>query len=226
MLRVVLITITHMELQTTLFSGKNNKPQKGETVSEAVEKLREDLRILEAMADEMDEYLRSQVLFWPLSRTNLPRLTIGGYLMRQHRLLELDSLLDESERARRDRAIETFNKALVEKVVRFEERAHKEVHARLRQWGEYLKELHDQNLRVVDFYGAHVQTRAMIEALISRLRIPPYELDSRVLTQLETYDRVLRNYWQKGDFIWPDEWQPAYPKSYYWWLYGQPRGSQ
>ena len=192
-------------------------------MTEAIEKLREDLKILEAMAAEMDEYLRSQVLFWPMSQSNLPRLTIGGYLMRQHRLQQLSTLLTESELTRRELAIEIFNQALVEKVVRFEDRAHKEVHARLRQWGEYLKELHDRNLAVADFYHAHVQTRAMIDALIAKLKMPPYELDKRVTSQLETYDRVLRNFWQPGDFAWPEEWQPAYPQTGYWWLYGRPR---
>jgi hypothetical protein len=192
-------------------------------MSEAVDKLREDLKILEAMAAEMDEYLRSQVLFWPMSQSNLPRLTIGGYLMRQHRLQELSTLLSESELTRRDKAVVIFNQSLVEKVVSFEDRAHQEAHARLRQWGEYVKELHDRNLAVADFYHAHVQTRAMIASLIAKLEMPPYELDERVPSQLETYDRVVRNFWHRGDFVWPAEWQPAYPQTGYWWLYGRPR---
>jgi hypothetical protein len=196
----------------------------GEDVSKAVEKIKQDLHILEAMASEMDEYLRSQVLFWPLSQANLPRLTVGGYLMRQHRLLTLGHLLNNEEIARRDAAVVGFNQALDEKVVRFEERAHQELHARLRQWGEYLKELHDRNLAVADFYHAHVQTRAMISALIKKLQLPPYEFDKRIEAQLETYDGVLNNYWQPGEFVWPGGWQPAYPKSEYWWLYGRPRG--
>jgi len=192
-------------------------------MSEAVDKLREDLKILEAMAAEMDEYLRSQVLFWPMSQSNLPRLTIGGYLMRQHRLQQLSTMLSDSELTRRDKAVEIFNQSLVEKVVRFEDRAHQDAHARLRQWGEYLKELNDRNLAAADFYQAHVQTRAMIAALITKLEMPPYELDERVPSQLETYDRVLRNFWHRGDFVWPEEWQAAYPQTGYWWLYGRPR---
>lgn len=220
-----LTTITHIELQTTLFASclyLNCEPE-GEIVSEAVDKLREDLKILEAMAAEMDKYLRSQVLFWPMSQSNLPRLTIGGYLMRQHRLQQLSIFLSETELTHRDKAMEIFSQALVEKVVRFEDRAHQEVHARLRQWGEYLKELHDRNLAVADYYHAHVQTRAMIAALIATLEMPPYELDERVTSQLETYDRVLRNFWQPGEFIWPEEWQAAYPQPGYWWLYGRSR---
>ena len=194
-------------------------------MSEEVEKLKQDLYILEAMASEMDEYLRSQVLFWPLSQANLPRLTIGGYLMRQHRLLTLGHLLNNKEIARRDAAVVQFNQALDEKVVRFEERAHQELHARFRQWGEYLKELHDSNLAVADFYPSHVQTRAMISGLIAKLRLPPYEFDERIKSQLATYDQVLRNYWHPGEFVWPEWWKPAYPKSEYWWLYGSPRDS-
>lgn len=194
-------------------------------MTESVEKLKQDLHIAEAMAAEMDDYLRSQVLFWPLSQANLPRLTIGGYLMRQHRLLTLGHLLNDAEIAQRDAAVAEFNQALHEKVVRFEERAHQELHARLRQWGEYLKELHDRNLRVGDFYPSHVQTRAMIHALITRLKMPPYEFDTRIENQLTTYDQVLRNYWSAGDFVWPQDWQPAYPEVDYWWLYGHPRDS-
>ena len=144
--------------------------------------------------------------------------------MRLYRLEALRYMLSESEQARLDTAIIKFNEALVEKVVRFEQRAHEELHARLRQWGEYLKELTHESLAMGDFYPSHVQTRAMIAALLTKLDMPPYRLDSRVLDQLDTYDRVLRNHWKPGDFVWPEEWQVAYPQDVYWWLYGRPRG--
>jgi hypothetical protein len=195
-------------------------------MSEPNEKLRRDLQILEAMAAEMDEYLRSQTLFWPMIKSNLPRLTIGGYLMRQHRLESLQDLLDDTEQERLNGAKDNFNTALVEKIVRFEGRAHDELRARLRQWGEYLKELHDKSLGMGDYYKSHVQTRAMIAALVQKLRERPYELDERVQEQLEIYDKVLRNYWMPGEFTWPVEWKPAYPESEYWWLYGQPRNGR
>ena len=195
-------------------------------MSEPEEKLRRDLEILEAMASEMDEYLRSQTLFWPMMKGNLPRLTIGGYLMRQHRLLSLQELLDHDEQERLRNAVEQFERALVEKVVSFESRAHDELHARLRQWGEYLKELHDKSLGMGDYYPSHVQTRVMIAGLVEKLQERPYELDRRILEQLAVYDNVLRNYWQPGAFTWPEEWIPAYPESEYWWLYGRPRNGR
>jgi hypothetical protein len=195
-------------------------------MSKAIKKLKRDLAILEAMAAEMDEYLKNTSLFWPLSDSSMPRLTLGGYLMRQHRLVQLRDLLDEDEQARLDQAVGQYNQALVEKVVRFEQRAHEELHARLRQWSEYLKELPQESMRVSDYYTSAVETRMMMAVLLDKMSQPPYELDKNVLDEMRVYDRILQNYWQSGDFVLPDEWQPAYPRGDYWWLYGRPRTGQ
>lgn len=196
---------------------------KGIGVSEETGKLGQDLKILQAMAAEMDDYLRSDILFWPLGDTSFPRLTLGGYLMRQHRLDALRQQLDVGDQDRLDAAERRFDAALVEKVVAFEKKAHTEIRARLRQWNEYLKELRDPSLGAGNYYGSAVETRAMLAALLNKLESPPYELDRRVLNELASLDRVLANYWVAGEFIWPEEWAPAYPRQPYWWLYGQPR---
>lgn len=188
---------------------------------EAVEKLGGDLDTLEAMAAEMDEYLRSDVLFWPMRRGDLPRLTLGGYLMREHRLLQLRDLLDMSEQERLHKAINQYHEALEEKVVRFEKKAHEELAARLRQWQEYLREA--KRGASIDYYESSVDTRGMIDALVTQLRVPPYELDDEVPQKVALLDRELRRIWEPGEFIWPQEWQAAYPRERYWWLYGHPR---
>lgn len=189
----------------------------------ALEKLKSDLGILEAMAAEMDDYLRSQSLFWPLPDPSMPRLTLGGYLMRQHRLLALRQYLDADEQERLDKAVEQYNEALVEKVVRFEARAHEELHARLRQWSEYIRELCKESLAAGDYYPSAVDTRVMIKSLLDKLEKPPYVLDRRVFDELSAFDRALHNYWRPDDFVWPVEWKPAYPEKDYWYLYGRPR---
>ena len=188
---------------------------------EAVEKLERNLDTLEAMAAEMDEYLRSDVLFWPMRRGDLPRLTLGGYLMREHRLLQLRSLLDMQEQKRLHQAINRYQEALEEKVVRLEKKAHEELEARLRQWGEYLGEA--KRGAGIDYYGSSAETRAMIEALITQLRVPPYKLDEEVPKKVALLDRELRRIWEPGEFVWPQEWKGAYPQERYWWLYGHPR---
>ena len=189
-------------------------------MSEGIEKLERDLVVLEAMVAEMPDYLRSDVLFWRMARGGMPMLTLGGYLMRQHRLQALADLLDEEEKARLDTAVLTFNTSTQEKIVRLEEKAHTDLEARIRQWGESLREL--KNMPVA-YYRTAVESRAMIAALINKLQTKPYELQSRFVSQVNLLDGNLRNNWQSGDFIWPSEWQPAYPKLIYWWLYGKPR---
>jgi hypothetical protein len=192
-------------------------------MADAVAKLREDLEVLEAMAAEMNEYLMSEVLFWPMRKGNLPRLTIGGYLMREHRLRALADLLSEEERQRLAAAVEQFNQALVEKVVRFERRANEELPARLRQWGEYLRDLKGEARASAGYYPSAVETRAIIDALVDKLERPPYQLEQNALQPLAMLDQNLRAHWQPGDFVWPDGWQPAYPQTRYWWLHGLPR---
>lgn len=192
-------------------------------MSEGHVKLMHDLDVLGEMAAEMDEYLMSDVLFWPMVKGDMPRLTIGGYLLRQHRLTLLQELLDTSQQERLRLATGRFHQALHERVVRFEERAHKELHARLRQWGEYLRDLRSDVRAHAGYYASSVETRAIIAALLDFLAVPPYRLDAQVAKEVAALDANLHGRWQPGDFVWPLEWQPAYPKETYWWLYGQPR---
>ena len=188
---------------------------------EGTEKLQKDLAALEAMAAEMDEYLKNDVLFWPMARRDMPRLTLGGYLMRQHRLLGLRDLLSMQEQDRLHKAINTYHKALEEKVVRFEKRAHEELEARLRQWETYLGEAKQGT--GVAYYESAVEPRAMIEALLAQLRVQPYRVQEALPQKLALLDRGLRKIWDPGDFVWPQEWKEAYPKEKNWWLYGHPR---
>lgn len=188
---------------------------------EGTEKLQKDLVALEAMAGEMADYLDSDVLFWPMAQGDLPRLTVGGYLMRQHRLLGLRDLLSMQEQDRLHRAINQYHKALEERVVRFENRAHEELEARLRQWHSYLEEVKEG--ASVAYYESAVEPRAMIEALVAQLRVQPYQLQPNIPQKLALLDRQLRTVWEPGEFIWPFEWKQAYPSEKYWWLYGHPR---
>jgi hypothetical protein len=185
------------------------------------EKLGRDLDIAEAMALEMGEYLDSDVLFWPMAQhATMPALTLGGYLMREQRLLALADQLSEVDRERLTTTIQRFNEALANRVVRFETKGNAELEARLRQWQEYLRDLDRGMADKTSNYSTAVETRAMIDALIKRLEMPPYQLTKRSLDHLAVLDTTLRDRWRPGDFVWPDGWQAAYPPREDWWLYG------
>jgi hypothetical protein len=192
-------------------------------VTEAEDKLAQDMRVLSAMADEMETYLDSDVLFWHMAQGGMPTLTLGGYLMRQHRLLGVYDSLTEEQQGEVDEAVAKFNMALEDRTVRFEQKAHRELDARLRQWGEYLKDVERGQASAKTNYATAVETRAMIAALIDFLQLAPYQLDDRILKTTALLDGRLRLYWDSGEFVWPDGLQKAYPRSEYWWLYGTPR---
>jgi hypothetical protein len=185
-----------------------------------VGKLTQDVTILAEMAGEMADYLRSDVLYWQMMKGGLPKLTLGGYLMRQHRLLALPELLTDEEQAVVDTAVTQFNHTLVEKIVRLEQKAHQELEARIRQWAEYLKDFRWERGAAAAGYTSAVENRVMITAVIDKLQMPPYQLNTRLTEQLALLDGNLRSHWRSGPFLWPQAWQSAYPKADYWYLYG------
>ena len=186
-------------------------------------KLKQDLSILVAMSFEMETYLDSNVLFWRMSTAGMPALTLGGYLMRQYRLLALRDLLAVEQLHDLEAAVIAYNNALAERIVRFEKKAHRELEARLRQWGEYLKDVDRGVATSKSNYATVVEVRAMISAMKDQMQLAPFSLDQRVPQQIELIDTQLRRYWEPGEFVWPSEWQPAYLQPEYWWLYGKPR---
>lgn len=185
--------------------------------------LSRDLSILVAMAAEIEPYLDSDVLFWHMSTSRMPALTLGGYLMRQHRLLALQDLLSDQQISELDAAVLQYNNALVEKIVRFEQKAHRELGARLRQWSEYLKDVDRGTASSTSNYSTAVEARAMIAAVQEQLQLAPFTLEEHISQQIALIDNQLGRFWEKGEFVWPDKWQPAYPEMEYWWLYGKPR---
>ncbi|CUS04017.2 conserved protein of unknown function [Candidatus Promineifilum breve] len=189
-------------------------------------RLAQDVAVLAAMAEQMAEYLDSDVLHWPAPRGGMPTLTLGGYLLREHRLLALREQLTAEQQAQVDAAVAAFNQALADRVVRSEAKAHRELEARLRQWEEYLKDMDRGTFDRASNYDTAVETRAMIAALMNRLSLPPYRLEARPQQHLATLDTRLQGRWQPGDFVWPAEWAAAYPRGNHWWLYGAPRVSE
>jgi hypothetical protein len=128
----------------------------------------------------------------------------------------------EEEQARLDTAVAQFNQAVEGKVVRFEQKAKKELGVRARQWGRYLDDLRKEPGLAGINYETAVTNRVMITAMFDRLQTLPYQLDGGLQETVETLDKGLRTRWQSGEFVWPAEWKPAYPQEKYWWLYGRP----
>lgn len=189
-------------------------------MSTGKEKLQQDLKILTAMADDMNAYLINDALFRQIAQ-GMPKLTLGGYLMREHRLLALrDDLLDPEAQTQLDTAITQANQTFQERRTYIDQKLHKEVDARLRQWSQYLTDLADG--QGASRYATAVEPRAMISALEEKSGAFSITVDVAAVEKIDALDQRLKQRWQSGTFVWPSAWEPAYPPEDYWWLHGNP----
>ncbi|MDX1415220.1 MAG: hypothetical protein R3293_13575 [Candidatus Promineifilaceae bacterium] len=182
-----------------------------------------DLIILEEMASNMELYLDSNAVDWTIPRVNMPKLTIGGYLMRQHRLTTLETRLEAEQQTRLRSAIKQFDGALVERIVRFETRAHQELHRRISEWMGHMRELGSRTLADINYYAGIVDTRVVITSLIDKLQVQPFKLQEGILESVHALDSNLKARTDHHPFIWDPLWMPAYPPDKYWWLYCRPK---
>lgn len=188
----------------------------------AQEVLSHDLYILEVMLNQLEAYLDSDATYWPMQGEGIPKLTIGGCLMRLGRLRALRHRLTQVDQIQLDELEQAFEKLARENVVRFERRSHDELHARLREWTTYLRNASSKMVRDRAHYANTVDMRMVITALMEKLQKPPFRMDAQVIEDVGRMDNYLKAQWQEGEFVWAEVWKEAYPPQNYWWLYGNP----
>lgn len=171
-----------------------------------------DRAYLEAGIPELEDYLLSDELFWPITARgfDLPRLTIGGVLLAMTRLQARGAGI-ESLVAQLDAVRSKWR-------VAWETKAGRGVQTRMRLWGNYLADYRQNPEGQADVYPHEVRYRVMLHLLLAELPASPSE--QKELTQL---DSLLRVNLVSGDFIWEAELQPGFPREVYWYLYGKLR---
>ena len=169
-----------------------------------------DRAYLEAGIPELEDYLLSDELYWPITARgyDLPRLTVGGILLTQSQL---------KARNERIESLETQLDAVRSKWrVAWETKAGREVQARMRLWGNYLADYRHNPEGHADAFPHEVRYRVMLQLLLSEL--PTQTSIQKELSQL---DSLIRGYLISGDFIWETDLQAGFPREVYWYLYGK-----
>ena len=173
-----------------------------------------------AAASDIEEYLLSGVLYWPLSgRTPkgdppLSRLTIGGLLLSQARLLaQIEVSLFSGEVA------DSFEKIAVVRDrwrSNWNKKAQEEISSRLKQWGNYLLDYQkDPGLQARE-YPRNVYRRVILDLLDKEIG----GLDAADQTVLAGLDRTLKSVFRKGSFCWEANLAGGFPAEVFWYLYG------
>lgn len=185
--------------------------------------LQRDLSIMEAMTGHMDDYLMSDATHWDMGIAGMPLMSLGGFIMRQNRLMALREHLGERDQGRLGHVIERFDCLALEHVVRFEARANAELQARMREWTHYLHDLNSRRIAASqEHYRNTVDTRVVIGVLAEKLAQRPFQLAAHIPNDIVGLDRHLAMLWVPGSFIWHTLWRPAYPGEAYWYLFGYP----
>jgi hypothetical protein len=178
-----------------------------------------ELIISQRMVAELDDYLKSDVLYWHVAEPNplgshMPQLTIGALLeaLTRAEAAKVDLLLGQQKELIGVRQqldwIRTAHPAL------YVSKAIHELHSRLTA---YRANLADAQRKTKGFYTQDAHVRARIYLLEQALGP---DVTPELLQQREQIDQELYEIFVPGEFIWDPRLQVAFPKDPCWWLYG------
>lgn len=175
---------------------------------------------LQAGLQAAERYLRSNQLFQPLNiapalgEPSYPNLTLGGLLLAQAQARPLAYTAPERTTLQQ---IETQIEATRTRWrVAWERKAAWEFKSRLRQWGNFIKEVRVDPEDHIGYYRYEIRLRVMLDLLQPDLRT----IDPADLEHLASLDLLLRALFAPGGFIWPPELAPEFPTDQFWYLWG------
>jgi len=177
---------------------------------------------LQAALSGLERYLLSDDLYQnmgvlPASARNYPSLTLGSLLLYQKYAQALANT--GSEKAIYQKIDMEMGVLSTRWRVAWEGKASREFEARLRQWGNALREIREDPVENTAYFRYEIRSRVMLDLLKSEARgIPPAYLE-----HLENLDLILQVLFERGEFIWEPEFIPAFPQDTYWYLWGKPR---
>jgi hypothetical protein len=178
-----------------------------------------ELSYIQAGLEELEAYLLSKEVFWPVSTPAplrlFPKLTIGNLLLSQKKLEGYSvggqlATVQRSTFSHLKREIEGFSEKW---AVAWKTKAAQEFQSRLRQWTHYLNDLEKKIDAHAPYYNSEVRSRVLLQLLREYA-----SQDSQ--TALEQLDAAFRGCFTSADFIWDQQIQSGFPQEKFWFLYG------
>jgi hypothetical protein len=179
-----------------------------------------DLRFLEAAASQLENYLLSHDLYWPIGvaapagTPPYPRMTLGA--MHLALLRARARATTPQQQAALEKLSEQIDATRSHWRVAWGKKAAAEFHSRLNLWRDFLEEYRANPDGNADRYRYEVNRRAQLQLLQAEAEnIPPAE--SELFRGL---DQLLRSVFTPDGFIWEPELEASFPEGTYWYLYG------
>ncbi|MCX8025504.1 MAG: hypothetical protein N3A60_09905 [Thermanaerothrix sp.] len=183
--------------------------------------LDKDLAFFQAAVPDLEDYILSPVLFWPLNLRighpipeDLNRLTIGNLLLAQARLTAYP--WPESQHRQLTHLTQQIQHIRERWQANWQKKAAQEIPTRLNLWKQALAEVFDASTPASSAIWAHqVRHRAILHFLFQE--VPTVESGhGEMLTAL---DQRLRSLKPLNGFLWEAEIQAAFPPDTFWFLY-------
>jgi hypothetical protein len=186
-----------------------------------------DIALCRAMTDELEDYLKSDVLFWEPNRNRpggelLPKLTPGGFLLALRHLRTLQGRLRIEQIDALERAEQTLAKQKSQWRLRYGPKLARDLRSRLDTWDWYLEDLEKRPESAVIHYPREVETRAKIDLLLRDAHQIEWDADKKQ-QRLAALDERLRACFVPGDFCWLEALAPGFPRDRFWYLWGRPQ---
>jgi hypothetical protein len=177
-----------------------------------------ELKLLKEIAGDLPNYLLSDVLYWQLAGSgDFPKLSLGIALFTRTRLLAIADQLDARQRAELDETLAKIDNTLAQWQSTAEKKADKELKSRATLWQRYWEECRSDPHGCASSYPQEVTKRVLAQLL---LRAFPNLTQSPNALTLGPIDRAVRSRLQGEQFVWEPEFQPAFPKTDFPYLYG------
>ena len=175
-----------------------------------------DLQYIQAALEQLESYLLSDQLFWPVNvsppagQPSYPKLTAGNLLLALKRLQSSASTPGSQAVVRKlddqVHALTTHWQSAWQKKIEHE------YTSRMHQWGRFLQELENDPEKQAPYYHTEVRLRLLLDLLA--------EESDQEMPMTISYDAMLKQFFESGESIWDDDDSAAFPKGKYWYLYG------
>ncbi|MBI3243019.1 MAG: hypothetical protein HYZ49_12070 [Chloroflexi bacterium] len=188
--------------------------------------LESDLATLRAFLAEIELYLKSDVIYWPMGGQafgqQMPALTLGGLLFVRRTLSARRDQLVPAQASEFDQLNRQAEAFFSRWPVNIEKKALKEISSRLNVWTATLDECTESPAACIENYHTTVNARVYL-ALLMPLAVSQSAETEKLRARLAALDVRLRNMLFAGEFIWEADLASDFSREEFWFLYGRPR---
>jgi hypothetical protein len=178
-----------------------------------------DWELLKAGMDELETYILSPVLYWPISHHKpdltgeTTRLTIGNLLLSLKRIKSTDR--EEPCKAEVAKFDGEVNRIREKWRSNWSNKAEVEIRSRLDLWTKFVANITGEPGEYWKSYPYHVRQRVILELLSVETLAPSPQYESTIAG----LDARLRAISLKGQFVWDASLINGFPADTFWYLY-------